>query len=178
MAVILGRPGCIDWRREQASLPVDTAAPSDRSRTPVVQRDEDREPPTPIIRTLWGYKLAMLLREILELEQDGPCPKDFSKVNRVQERIMELDDQKPAILRVENPDTRWDDSVHWIAESRHSYAALHNLSILALHRPYIFHRKESRRQALEASIKMLELQRASFGDLPRDSWTKYVTPSV
>lgn len=45
----------------------------------------------------------------MELEQDGPCPKDYDKVDKVHALSSKLYEEMPAYLRPENPDTRWDD---------------------------------------------------------------------
>ena len=137
----------------------------------------DIHPPTPLTRGLWLHSLSLPLRQIQELEQLGPYPKDFSKVNMVHERIMELDDKKPAAFRLQNPDTRWDDMA-WIQPTRLYLAQMHEFSLMALHRPYIFHRKESRIEALRASVEMLELQRIFLESLPPEAWRKYVVHSI
>jgi len=174
MCLILGRPGTVDWRHGLPSIPVDALPPSDRSTTPVVQRHDDKDPPTPLTRGLWLHALTLPLREIQDLEQDGPYPKDFYKVDMVHHHIMELNDQKPAAFRLNNPDTRWDNvpGTVWIKSTRLYVAQLHEFSLMALHRPYIFHRKESRVEALRASVEMLELQRLFFEGLPPEAWRK------
>jgi hypothetical protein len=36
----------------------------------------------------------MALRDIIELEKDGPCPKDFDKVDKVHQSLDELEARK------------------------------------------------------------------------------------
>lgn len=174
MCLILGRPGSIDWRHGIPSLPADSPAPLDRSTTPVVPRNPDKDLPTPLTRSLWLAKLTGPLREIQDLEQDGPYPKDFTNVDRVQHSIMSLNESKSAIFRLENPDSRWDShpSAHWIPGTRYYFESLHEFSLMALHRPYVFHRQESRNQALRASLAMLEIQRRTFEGSSPASWRK------
>ena len=117
------------------------------------------------------HSLTLPLREIQDLEQDGPYPKDFSKVGMVHQHIMDLNEKKPAAFRLNNPDTRWD-STAWIQPTRLYVAQMHEFSLMALHRPYVFHRKESRTEALRASLEMLELQRLFFEGLPPEAWRK------
>lgn len=174
MSIMLGRPGVTNWRQARPSPPVDTVMPKDRSRTPVVPRDEYREPPTPLSVGLWLLQLNGPLCDIQDLEQDGPYPKDFSKVDKVHQRIMDLNERKPAMFRVENPDTQWDGfpETSWLSFIRAYFGTLHEFSLIGLHRPYIFHRRKSRDEALKASINLLEMSRLMFEGLPPDHWRK------
>lgn len=179
MSLILGRPGGVDVRHGFPSIPIDAVIPTpqDQSKTPVVPRDEATSPPTPLTRGLWQWALSAALFDIRGLEEDGPYPKDFSKVDAVHQKILAIDDIKPPVFRLKNPDTRWDDEPGsaWIRAVRFYLAQLHAFNLMALHRPYIFHRKESRSEALQASIEMLEIQRLTFEGLPPESWRKYVS---
>ncbi|KFA81881.1 hypothetical protein S40288_01677 [Stachybotrys chartarum IBT 40288] len=177
MAVVLGRPGCINSRHGLPSAPVDTpVSPKDDTSTPVIPRISGKDPPTALTRLLWWNRLADPLRDIQDLEQEGQYPKDFSKVDRVHEQIMALEDEKPSVLRLVNPDTRWDalEAMHWLPGARNVLAQLHHFSIMALHRPYIFHRKESRTEALKASLEMLELQKRAFEDMDPVGWRDFM----
>lgn len=94
--VVLGRPIGVDLSVAY-TLPVDAPTPKDPSRTPVAQRSEN-DPPSLMTRTLYIYKVSMALKDIVELEKEGPCPKDFSKVDRLHECLLELEAQTPAFL--------------------------------------------------------------------------------
>lgn len=88
---------------------------------------------------------------------------------------MSLHDSTPAIFRLQNPDTSWDDDADvapWIQVSRYYFQLLHAFSLMALHRPYVFHRKQSRDEALSAGLTMLEMQRLMFEGLSSASWRK------
>lgn len=174
MSLILARPGVIDWRNPLPSPPVDARPAKDLSRIPVLPRDPERDPPTPTTSTLWMLQLLGPLREILDMEKEGPCPKDFSKVDRIHQALIDLEETKPPVLRTENPDTRWDHlpELYWLPYKRAYYGGLVQFSIMCLHRPYIFHRRASREAALKAGITMLEAQRQSFEGLPPQSWRK------
>jgi hypothetical protein len=104
------------------------------------------------------------LREVLDLEKDGPCPKDFSKVDRVHQQLLELGEKTPAYFRVENPDERFDSlpECYWIKYIRATLPQLLYFNLMALHRPYIFTRPKSRTEALKASLAMLHAQRVHF----------------
>lgn len=166
--VILGRPLTIDSRpdREPAvfTMPVDAPIPRDRRSTPVVARNELDDPPTPLTRALWAYRCMAPLRDILDLERDGPCPKDFSKVDEMERRLRELQDQTPPYFRLENPDERFDSlpECYWLPYVRANLPQLIQFNFMALHRPYIFTRKRSRTEALKASLEMLQVQRMHF----------------
>lgn len=163
--IVLGRPISIDLG-VQYTLPVDAPTPKDPARTPVTQRTEN-EPPSLMTRTLYIYNVCMALKDIVELEKEGPCPKDFSKVDRLHEKMLELDAQTPAYFRKQNPDTRYDDlpECFWIPLVRSQLHPLVWFNFMALHRPYIFTRPHSRKEALKASFKMLEAQRENFASM-------------
>ncbi|KAK4243787.1 hypothetical protein C7999DRAFT_17908 [Corynascus novoguineensis] len=163
MACVLGRPTTTDLSMAPPSLPVDAPVPKDRSKTPVLPRGEN-DPPTPVTRTIWAYHIMRPLREILEMEKDGPCPKDFSRVDRLHNELLDLDARTPAFFRLENPDTRFDSlpECAWLPLSRVVFPQLISFELMALHRPYIFTRPKSRTEALKASLDMLHTQRLNF----------------
>ncbi|KHO11684.1 Zn(2)-C6 fungal-type DNA-binding domain protein [Metarhizium robertsii ARSEF 23] len=177
MSLILGRPGTVDWRHSLPSLPIDTPVPSNRSNTPIAPRNPEKDPPTPLTRCLWLHEITLPLRDIQDLEHEGPYPRDFSKIDRVHQKIMSLHESTPAILRLKNPDTRWDNDPEvegWIGGTRYYFHFIHNFTLMALHRPYLFHRKESRLEALTAGLAMLEMQRSMFEGLPSTSWRNFM----
>nr|RBR02174.1 hypothetical protein FVER53263_04827 [Fusarium verticillioides] len=174
-AMILGRPGTVDWNQTLPTPPVDAPIPQDRTKMPVVPRSED-DHPTPVTRLLWNYKLCGPLRAIQNLEVDGSYPMDPAKIDEIHQRILNLDKKIPASFRMENPDTRWDHlpEAHWYPANRFYFASLHEFSKMALHRPFIFNRLESRVEAIHASLKTLEIQKMTFEGLPPDSWRNFM----
>lgn len=174
-AVVLGRPGTVDWNQNVPTPPIDAPIPQDRSKTPVVPRSRD-DPPTPITVVLWIYQLCGPLRAIQSLESEKPTPQTFEKVTQIQQSMLDLTSRIPPDLRLENPDTRFDNdpNLQWLPACRFYVATLHQFSLMALHRPYVFHRKISRTEAVKASIGMLELQKMTFEGLSPDSWKNYL----
>ncbi|KAK4122876.1 hypothetical protein N657DRAFT_575086 [Parathielavia appendiculata] len=164
MASVLGRPTNINLSMAPPSLPVDAPVPKDRSKTPVRPRGES-DPPTPLTRAIWSHHLMSPLKEIIELEKEGPCPKDFTRVDRLHNQLLELDARTPSYFRMQNPDTRFDDLPEcrvWLPMVRVMLPQLTNLELMALHRPYIFTRPKSRTEALKASLAMLHAQKLHF----------------
>ncbi|KAL7937525.1 hypothetical protein V8C35DRAFT_331248 [Trichoderma chlorosporum] len=177
MILILGRPGALDYKHGMPSLPIDArfTMASDRSKTPVIPREEGVDPPTPLTRNLFLYKIMAPLRDVLDLESEGPCPRDFSKVLKAQQNIMELHETTPAVFRIENPDRQWDHrpDLHWLHQARCLAEQMFYFTLVALHRPYIFHREESRLEVIKGSLGMLEMQRQLFIGLPPKSWRNW-----
>ncbi|KAK8107528.1 fungal specific transcription factor domain-containing protein [Apiospora kogelbergensis] len=140
--------------------------PKDRRKTPIYPRAED-DPPTPLTRALWTFEIMKPLREILDLEKEGPFPKDFSKVEKIHQDLLDLQARIPASLRLDNPDTRYDDlpDCWWLSMMRPTLPQTLSFNFMALHRPYIFTRASSRYEALKASLAMLEAQRYQFAAL-------------
>ncbi|VBB83657.1 Putative Protein similar to C1F7.11c of Schizosaccharomyces pombe [Podospora comata] len=168
MAGVLGRPTTINLTAVPPSLPVDVkgdspgASPSGEL-MPIVERGEN-EPPTPLTRAVWAYHLMAPMREILELEKEGPCPRDFGRVDKLHEEVVSIEKKTPPFFRLENPDTRFDDreDCYWLPLARVILPQLSSFELMALHRPYIFTRPKSRTEALKASLGMLNAQRLHF----------------
>ncbi|KAI5854532.1 Orotidine 5'-phosphate decarboxylase [Durotheca rogersii] len=163
---VLGRPTSVDYRLMSRSLPVDSIIPKDRKRSPIVPRGED-DPPTPLTRAMWSWECLKSLRDILNLEKEGPFPKDFSKVENIHRDLLNLRARIPAPFRLETPDTRFDNlpGCWWLPYTRPILPQLVSFNIMALHRPYVFTRAISRREALQASLDMLEAQKLYFAML-------------
>ncbi|PMB67347.1 putative transcriptional regulatory protein C1F7.11c [Beauveria bassiana] len=173
MAVFLGRPGSVVWSHGLPSLPTDASTPTDFSTMPVEPRDDAVEPPTLITRQLLLFKLVEPLRLVLDLEPDGSHPKDFSKVDHVHQIMRTVHSEVPAAFRLANPDRRWDEHptcAPWIHQTRLHMEQMYYFGVMALHRPYIFHRRASREAALRAAVDMLGIQRQTFDRLPLVQW--------
>jgi hypothetical protein len=78
--------------------------------------------------------------------------------------ISDLIDDLPPFFRSKNPDTSFDDdpSCYWLASNRPLIAAANAFTLMALHRPYIFHHAPSRTEALKAGLNILRAQRQYF----------------
>ncbi|KAK5636337.1 hypothetical protein RRF57_012049 [Xylaria bambusicola] len=164
---VLGRPTSIDHRFISRTPPIDAILPkTPNKQTPLVPRTDD-DPPTPLTRMIWSWQVMQTLREIQDLEKEGPFPKDFSKVEKIHAEILEVKSRTPPPFRSENPDTRFDQlpDCWWLPYVRAQLPQLHAFNILALHRPYVFTRAASRNAALKASLEMLESQRQQFAAL-------------
>jgi hypothetical protein len=178
MASVLGRPTTTNLSMTPPSLPVDAPPPKDRSKTPVLPRSEN-DPPTPLTRAIWSHHLMTPLKEIIEMEKEGPCPKDFARVDRIHAQLLDLDARTPAYFRMENPDTRFDDLPEcrdWLPIARVLLPQLTTYELMALHRPYIFTRPKSRTEALKASLDMLHAQKLHFKMLKPRAYKTCVSP--
>ncbi|KAI1821039.1 hypothetical protein F4861DRAFT_520522 [Xylaria intraflava] len=166
MGAVLGRPTSIDYRLVNRSFPIDARMAQNTKRVPLVPRMDD-DPPTPLTRSMWYWQVMKILRDIQDLEKEGPFPKDFTKVESIQAKILETQACTPPPFRLENSDTRFDHlpECWWLPYARAQLPQLHAFNILALHRPYVFTRAASRDTALQASLEMLESQRQQFATL-------------
>ncbi|KAI1495309.1 Orotidine 5'-phosphate decarboxylase [Biscogniauxia mediterranea] len=163
---VLGRPISVDYRLMNRSTPIDAIIPRNPKRVPLVPRSED-DPPTPLTRSLWAWEIMRPLREVLDLEKEGPFPKDWSRVEKIHQDILETQSRTPPPFRLENPDTRFDHlpECWWLPYVRPNLPQLTAFNLMALHRPYVFTRESSRHEALKASLDMLEAQRHYFAVL-------------
>ena len=174
MTIFLGRPGTINKHHGFPTPPVDIVVPKDRAREPVVLRNEWRDPPTPITGLLWLSQLLQPLFEIQDLEREGPHPKDPLKVENIHRQITNLEATTPAIFWTHGSESMWDDreDMQWLQLLRWHYASQQAFNRMALHRPYVFHRKQSRDEALKASLDVLDCGKQMFAGLPQDHWRK------
>jgi Fungal specific transcription factor domain len=163
MAVVLGRPTQIEINGEIQSIPVDARLTSSRKASAPLPRSET-DPPTPLTMLIYTYDLMWSLREILALEKDGPRPKDYSEVERIQQEILGRIENLPPYFRSENPDTTFDTlaECHWLPEVRQIFATNIAFIIMTLHKPYAFSNSKSRDKALVAGLNILQAQRLLF----------------
>lgn len=166
MGAVLGRTPQCDIAAASETLPVDVMPSREGRRMPMVPRPDD-SPPTPLTRAIWMFKLVRPLRDIISLEKQGPFPKDFSQIEKIQQSLQDLEAQMPAPFRLHNPDTRFDHlpECRWLSLTRPTIPQILQFGKLALHRPYIFTRASSRLEALKASFGMLDAQQQYFSIL-------------
>lgn len=168
MGIILGRPVTVDLSAHLA-MPIDCILPktyAERS-TMAVQPRSEHDPPTPLSRVVWAYDAIKPLRRILELEKEGPCPRNFARVDEIHEELVDIESRTPPFFRLENPDTRFDNlpGCDWLRSVRATMPQIPIFNFMALHRQYIFTRPKSRTEALKACIRMLQVQRVHFASL-------------
>lgn len=169
-AVVLGRPAAIDDTLEP-KLPIDAVLTTNRSTSPVLPRGVG-DVPTPLTRALWAFQIIKNLRKIQALEKEGSCPEDFSHVDRLDQELRQLDQRIPPFFRRRNPDKSFDSipDCYWISGARATLPQLLSFNLMALHRPYIFTRAESRARALEACLDMLQAQREHFESIDENQY--------
>ena len=175
-AIVLGRPACIP-NDAVVTIPVDAPLASRRSVTPLVPRRDD-DPPTPLTCSIWGCRITDQLRRIQPLEKEGAYPRDFSRVDDIDKDMRELEDQLPSYLRRRNPDTRFDSLPQccWLQRARATLPPLVAFNLLALHRPYVFTRPDSRSKAVAACLDMLQAQREHFDSVCEGQYRTCVRP--
>ena len=179
MGVILGRPITVDVSVCPIK-PIDCILPktyAERSTMAVQPRSKD-DPPTPLSRVIWAYLAIAPLRSIVELEKEGPCPRNFARVDELHEQLVDIEARTPPYFRLENPDTRFDDlpGCDWLRSVRATTPQMPVFNFMALHRQYIFTRPKSRTEALKACLRMLHVQRVHFASLRPHQYKTYVLP--
>jgi hypothetical protein len=163
MGLVLGRPTSIDARDACTTLPIDTPLSIDRKNTMPFPRPAD-DPPTPLTAFILSYKSIATFREILALEQEGPHPRDYTKVEKVHKEIILFSETIPAYIRTDNPDTTFDShpECSWLPATRHLLNSSIGFSMMSLHRPYVFTIAKSRSEALRGALRILRAQREFF----------------
>lgn len=173
-AMVLGRPAAIDDKSEPM-LPVDVPITANRPVAPVLPRGAD-DVPTPLTRAIWAYRIMKNLRQIQALEKEGSCPELFSQVDNLDQELRQLDQSIPPYFRRRNPDKSFDSipECYWLPSARATLPQLLSFNLMALHRPYIFTRFESRSRALEACLDMLQAQREHFDSIDENQYKTLV----
>lgn len=168
MGVVLGRPTTVDLLLDVV-LPVDCILPTSLAEraTMSVQPRGENDPPTPLSRAIWAFGAITPLRAILELEKQGPVPRDFAAVDRLHDELIQVQEAIPPYFRLENPDTRFDElsECYWLPAIRVTVPQVTIFNRIALHRHYIFTRARSRLEAVRACLAMLSIQRVHFSQL-------------
>lgn len=172
-ALVLGRPAAIDDNTEPI-LPVDVPITANRSVTPVMPRGAD-DIPTPLTRAIWAYRIMKNLRQIQALEKEGSCPESFLRVDSLDQELRQLDQSIPPYFRRRNPDKSFDSipECYWLSGARATLPQLLSFDLMALHRPYIFTRLESRSRALDACLDMLQAQREHFDSIDENQYKTF-----
>ncbi|KAF3076266.1 hypothetical protein CFAM422_001789 [Trichoderma lentiforme] len=172
-AMVLGRPAAIDDNTEPI-LPVDVPITANRPLTPVLLRSTD-DVPTPLTRAIWAYRIMKNLRHIQALEKEGSYPENYSHVDRLDQELRQLDQSIPPYFRRRNPDKSFDSipECYWLSGARATLPQLLSFDLIALHRPYIFTRLESRSRALEACLDMLQAQREHFESIEENQYKTF-----
>lgn len=69
-----------------------------------------------LMRVVWVYYFMVLMREILELEKEGLCLRDFVRVDKFYEEVVLIEKKMLFFFRLENLDMRFDDreDCYWL----------------------------------------------------------------
>lgn len=161
MACVLGRPTTIGLDVvDQVKLPSEDG-----------KGNKGGEMPTPLGRALYVFRAIKLMREILDLEKLGANgPRE--RVDELHRELQEIGQEMPGWLRLKKPDKTWDDNPEcaWLPAARVLTPQILTFELMALHRPYVFTRRDSRKEALKASLEMLDAQRLHFAMLKRNMY--------
>ncbi|OAG42587.1 hypothetical protein AYO21_03172 [Fonsecaea monophora] len=163
-AMILGRPRAIHPDDCDVEEPIECNIPPDPSScvpgSPEVIGGRDR--PNTVSSNLFLYRLSNVWHAAKGQKADRPWSIDYSVVQQLHDQVHLIMGRLPLTLRYENPDLSWDDQYPYLRYQREDILTKANLMLVALHRPHIKYRAESRRAALQASIVILDSQHRSF----------------
>lgn len=175
-SLILGKPPFINPRDRRPSLPVDAIPPKDKSTCAVVLRTDGFDPPTPLARSLWLFRLAAPLRDAEFSENADAKVADAAMAEAVGRKMLETVQQIPPYFRLESTDWRWDShpDCPWLTASRFCLEQFIQFNVMVLHRSYILSQSTSRTEALRAAIKLLSCQQMSYQGTGTDSWKNFL----
>lgn len=163
MAIVLGKP--VHSKFEGLStLPTDTHIPQNPKNTIPLPRNSSHKPDTFTMRLL-EYGIQKNLPKIRQLEEDGPYPRDYATVERLHQGALDYIRSLPAIFNLENPDKTFDMDCPWLIPQRGYLHSTISFYIVAIHRPYIFSIRESRREIIKHGIEVLKAQQRFFDAL-------------
>jgi hypothetical protein len=164
MALVLGRPSCIDTPYTKYIFPIDAAPASNRNLIPPLPRNPT-DPPTPLTSLVWNCHVTEPLREILNLAGEGAQPKSYARIQTIHQTVLHKLSLLPPFFRFQSPDTSFDTlpSCPWLPVARAQIFSSASFTLMALHRPYIFSIPASRLSALKAALNLLIGQKSMFG---------------
>ncbi|PKS12202.1 hypothetical protein jhhlp_001501 [Lomentospora prolificans] len=175
-SLILGKPPFVNLRDRRPSLPVDAIPPKDKSTCAVIARTEGVDPPTPLTRSLWLFRLAAPLRDAEFSENARTNSMDFSRAELLGKQMLETAQQIPPYFRLESTDWSWDNhpACPWLTSSRFCLEQFIQFNLMVLHRSYILSQSTSRTEALRAAIKLLACQQMLYQGAGMDSWKNFL----
>jgi hypothetical protein len=152
---------CLKLKGCTVTPPIDCEVPIDRlTRVPVGRTDFEK--PTPMTERILRLKMTRRLREIRDLEVQGPIPKDPEKVKDLHDFAIEFRTSLPSFYRTPDPDTLWDVECPFVPNHREQLCFLIDAFLIALHRPYVFTREQSQRQVYDSALVILDSQERLF----------------
>lgn len=98
------------------------------------------------------------------------CPKDYSVIYELHQKVENLLDNLPLIFRPRNPDTSIDSQYPLLPRQRIQILCSGNSFLSALHRPHIHIYPKSRRAAIISAVTIIEAQQTFFEMTPRHQY--------
>lgn len=98
------------------------------------------------------------------------CPKDYSVIYELHQKVENLLDNLPLIFRPRNPDTSIDSHYPLLPRQRIQILCSGNSFLSALHRPHIHIYPKSRRAAIISAVTIIEAQQTFFEMTPRHQY--------
>lgn len=120
------------------------------------------EDPSPFTLRLLEFYLARGMRDIRSPEAGGSYSENYARVLETHQKTVEYIESLPSLYRLTNPDTSFDLLFPWLSPQRYYLRSSIMLFLILLHRPYLFHDKESRKQLLLCGMDMLDAQQKFF----------------
>lgn len=159
MAMILGRPRTINMDDCNFKPPTDCIYPENPLNT-VPLPIQPGEKPSAFSERLIEYQLSLRIHEMRRLRTEHRHPKDYAVIQKLHVEALSLLDAAPPFLQTSNPDTSWDVQCPYLPAQREQVAIVVNAYLVALHRPHVIDRVESRNAVWNATSVVLEsLQR-------------------
>lgn len=167
MALVLGRPRIINLNDCDIRVPIDCSIPDNPLHSvPTAHSLTGDETPSNFTTALFQNSMAYLIHEMRTSGANQRCPKDYHVIQDLHQRVDQLLDTVPIILRPKNPDTSLDVRFPNLRRQRERILCSGNSFLSALHRPHIHIYPQSRRAAILAALTIIEAQQRFFDLTP------------
>lgn len=159
--MVLGKPMNLNLQDCSIIAPIDCDVPRARKTSAPSPREYFQDP-SPFTLRLLEFYLARIMRDPQTLEMAGLYPRDYTKSMQIHQQTLDFMESLPPLYQFENPDTRFDYRFPWLPPQRQYLRSSTMFVLMLLHRPYLSHIRQSRRESLLCSIALLGAQEKLF----------------
>jgi hypothetical protein len=161
MAINLGRTRMINLGDCTVQKPMDCDIPDNPAQVvPVPATVTGR--PSMYTCQLFKYTTGLKIHEMLSSGALRSPVKDYSLVTKLHNDILATVDDLPPASRQDSPDTQFDIAYPNFDKQRLQISIVAQSLLMALHRPHVTQRRESREAAIDAALKILDALQSLF----------------
>jgi hypothetical protein len=172
MSLLLGRPAMIHRNDCRNGRPLNCDIPAEPLTTDPNVLVADGLPFL-FAERLFQYDVACKIHDSRDLGLDHVSPETYILVQDMQNQLQSLVAALPNFLRIQNPDTIFDELYDRLPLQRETIITSVSSNVYSLHRPHLATHEESRREVLSSTMDALDSQDRVFAMTPRHHYSMY-----